>query len=65
MPASQHQKPKSDIEISQAAKKRPIIELAKEKLGIARGKPRTLRPLQGQGVDGLHQVAARTSRTAS
>ena len=35
MPASQHQKPKSDIEISQAAKKRPIIELAREKLGIA------------------------------
>src|ERR1700757_174372 len=34
MPASQHQKPKSDIEISQAAKKRPIIELANEKLGI-------------------------------
>src|ERR1700726_3493314 len=35
MPASQHQSPKSDIEISQAAKKRPIIDLAKEKLGIA------------------------------
>ena len=35
MPASQHQTPKSDIEISQTAKKRPIIELAKEKLGIA------------------------------
>jgi formate--tetrahydrofolate ligase len=35
MPASQHQKPKSDIEISQAAEKRPIIALAKEKLGIA------------------------------
>src|SRR6201986_1484143 len=35
MPASQHQKPKSDIEISQAAKKRPIIDIAKEKLGIA------------------------------
>src|SRR6202158_975041 len=35
MPASQHQSPKSDIEISQAAKKRPIIELAKEKRGIA------------------------------
>ena len=35
MPASQHQKPKSDIEISQAAKPRPIMELAKEKLGIA------------------------------
>ena len=34
MPASQHQSPKSDIEISQAAKKRPIMELAKEKLGI-------------------------------
>jgi len=35
MPASQHQKPKSDIEISQAAKKRPILDIAKEKLGIA------------------------------
>src|ERR1700750_935866 len=35
MPATQHQSPKSDIEISQAAKKRPIMELAKEKLGIA------------------------------
>ncbi|HEX4555378.1 MAG TPA: formate--tetrahydrofolate ligase, partial [Xanthobacteraceae bacterium] len=35
MPASQHKSPKSDIEISQAAKKRPIIDLAKEKLGIA------------------------------
>jgi len=35
MPASQHQNPKSDIEISQAAKKRPIIDIAKERLGIA------------------------------
>src|SRR5207248_487665 len=35
MPASQHQSPKSDIEIAQAAKKRPIMELAREKLGIA------------------------------
>ncbi len=35
MPASQHQNPKSDIEISQAAVKRPILEIAKEKLGIA------------------------------
>src|SRR5215218_8968547 len=35
MPASQHQKPKSDIEISQAAKKRPIMEIARERLGIA------------------------------
>ena len=35
MPASQHQSPKSDIEISQSAEKRPIIEIAKEKLGIA------------------------------
>jgi len=41
MPASQHQNPKSDIEISQAAKKRPIIEVAKEKLGIA---PENLEP---------------------
>ena len=35
MPASQHQSPKSDIEISQSAAKRPILEIAKEKLGIA------------------------------
>ncbi len=35
MPASQHQSPKSDIEISQSAKKRPILDIAKEKLGIA------------------------------
>ena len=33
MPASQHQSPKSDIEISQAAKKRPIVDIAREKLG--------------------------------
>src|SRR5947209_13091811 len=35
MPASQHQSPKSDIEISQAAQKRPILDIAREKLGIA------------------------------
>src|SRR5690242_12257041 len=35
MPASQHQSPKTDIEISQAAKKRPIMEIARERLGIA------------------------------
>src|SRR6202790_1610874 len=35
MPASQHQSPKSDIEISQAAKKRLILDIAKEKLGVA------------------------------
>src|ERR1700676_897130 len=34
MPASQHVSPKSDIEISQSAKKRPILEVAREKLGI-------------------------------
>src|ERR1700693_2031886 len=34
MPASQHQSPKSDIEISQPAKKRLILDIAKEKLGI-------------------------------
>ncbi|MBM3536452.1 MAG: formate--tetrahydrofolate ligase [Alphaproteobacteria bacterium] len=33
-PAEQHAKPKSDIEISQAATMRPIIDVAKEKLGI-------------------------------
>jgi formate--tetrahydrofolate ligase len=35
MPASQHQNPKSDIEISQAATKRPILDIARERLGIA------------------------------
>src|ERR1700709_2457490 len=34
MPASQHQNPKSDIEISQTATKRRIMDIAKEKLGI-------------------------------
>src|SRR5205823_14124277 len=32
--ASQHQTPKSDIEISQAAKKIPIMRIARERLGI-------------------------------
>ncbi|MBK5960721.1 formate--tetrahydrofolate ligase [Rhodoplanes elegans] len=35
MPPSQHLAPKSDIEISQDAPKRPIVALAREKLGIA------------------------------
>lgn len=35
MPISQHQNPKSDIEISQTAKKREILDVAKDKLGIA------------------------------
>jgi formate--tetrahydrofolate ligase len=35
MPASQHANPKSDIEIAQAAVKRPILDIAREKLGIA------------------------------
>jgi formate--tetrahydrofolate ligase len=34
MPASQHQSPKSDIDISQAANKRRILDIALEKLGI-------------------------------
>jgi formate--tetrahydrofolate ligase len=41
MPASQHTNPKSDIEIAQAAKKRPILQLATERLGIA---PENLEP---------------------
>src|SRR3954452_21821872 len=41
MPASQHQSPKSDIEIAQAAKKRPILDIAREKLGIT---PENLEP---------------------
>ena len=39
--AAQHLNPKSDIEISQAAKKRPIVEVARERLGIA---PENLEP---------------------
>ena len=35
MPASQHQSPKSDIEIAQASKPRRILDVAKDKLGIA------------------------------
>ena len=34
MPASQHQSPKSDIEIAQTTAKRPIVQVAREKLGI-------------------------------
>ena len=30
MPASQHQSPMSDIEIAQAAKMRPIVDIATE-----------------------------------
>jgi formate--tetrahydrofolate ligase len=41
MPASQHTSPKSDIEIAQAAVKRPILDIAREKLGIA---PENLEP---------------------
>jgi formate--tetrahydrofolate ligase len=39
--SSQHTNPKTDIEISQAAKKRPIIDIAREKLGIG---PENLEP---------------------
>ena len=39
--ASQHANPKSDIDIAQAAKMRPILDIAREKLGIA---PENLEP---------------------
>ncbi len=39
--AAQHAAPKSDIEIAQAARMRPIIDVAREKLGIA---PENLEP---------------------
>src|SRR5690242_16716104 len=41
MPASQHLNPRSDIEIAQAAKMRPIMDIAREKLGIT---PENLEP---------------------
>ena len=63
--AAQHANPKSDIEISQAAKKRPIVDIARERLGIAPENLEPYRPLQGQGIDGLRQVAAGLGRTAS
>ncbi len=34
MSSSQHQNPKSDIEIAQAAEMRPIVDIAREKLGL-------------------------------
>jgi formate--tetrahydrofolate ligase len=39
--AAQHATPKSDIEISQSAKKRPILDVARERLGIG---PENLEP---------------------
>ena len=39
--AAQHAHPKSDIEISQAANKRPIVDIARERLGIG---PENLEP---------------------
>jgi formate--tetrahydrofolate ligase len=39
--ASQHANPKSDIEIAQAARMRPIMDIARERLGIA---PENLEP---------------------
>ena len=39
--SDQHTNPKSDIEIAQAAKKRPILEIARERLGI---EPENLEP---------------------
>src|SRR5690349_11749069 len=39
--SSQHTNPKTDIEIAQAAKKRPILEIARERLGIS---PENLEP---------------------
>jgi formate--tetrahydrofolate ligase len=39
--ASQHTQPKSDIEIAQAARKRPIVDVARERLGIG---PESLEP---------------------
>src|SRR5436190_1022507 len=41
MIASQHANPRSDIEIAQAAKMRPIMDIARERLGIA---PENLEP---------------------
>ncbi len=41
MHAAQHHTPKSDIEISQSAKKRLILDIARERLGIA---PESLEP---------------------
>ncbi len=64
MPASQHQSPKSDIEISQAAKTRRIVDV-KEKLGIAIENLEPYGHYKAKVSIGLHQVAERPRRTAS
>ena len=48
--ASQHLNPRSDIEIAQAAKMRPIMDIAREKLGIAPEK-------EGAKADPLKEAA--------
>ena len=57
MPASQHQKPLSDIEIAQAAKPKRDRRGRQGQARHRNRESRALRPLQGQGLAGLHQVA--------
>src|ERR1700751_4999164 len=60
MPASQHQNPKSDIEILQAARKRPILDIARERLGIA---PENLEPYgQYKAKESMDYVKSLQSR---
>ena len=57
LPVSQHVRPKSDIEIAQAAQDAPDHR-HRARAARHRGRVhRALWPLQGQAVDGLHQVA--------
>ena len=58
----QHQKPKSDIEISQAAKMRPIVEVAAGEARHSAGICPALRPLQGEDLARLYRLARRPAR---
>ena len=46
----QYAHPLSDLEIAQSAALKPIVEVAREKLGVSRGTSRSLRSHQGQTI---------------
>ena len=60
--ASQHLNPKSDIEISAVRQEAADPRCGARQARHRAGAPRALWPLQGQGVDGLHQVAQEPSQ---
>ena len=65
MPASQHQSPKSDIEIAQAAKKQRIHEIAQESSASPTEHLEPYGHYKAKVSLRLHQVAQGQARTAS